>query len=86
MGLACTMIMKQCTCNHAPEWLEQEIRAGRSPQKYVFEEAGNRNSKYVLICTKCGNLWDHAATDRLIDLIFSRASPEDCRRAGYRDE
>jgi hypothetical protein len=43
---------------------------------------GNKDGRTVLVCVKCGGLWDHSATDCLIDRIFSRASPEDRRRAG----
>jgi hypothetical protein len=60
--------MKQCQCNHDPYWLYKEIKGARYPQK--FREV---DGKYELFCEVCGGLWDHRATDRLIDLVMSGA-------------
>jgi hypothetical protein len=56
----------QCECHHDPRWLKAEIDAKRYPQEYRVGE----NGEYVLVCVKCGGLWDHRATDRLIELIM----------------
>jgi hypothetical protein len=60
--------MKQCQCKHDPHSLYAEIGGGRYPQK--FREV---NGTYELLCDVCGGLWDHRATDRLIDLVMSGA-------------
>lgn len=52
-----------CQCGHDPHWLKLEIATGRYPQKFQIV-----NDEYVLICVHCGGLWDHRATERLIDL------------------
>jgi hypothetical protein len=61
-----------CQCNHDPHWLKAEIGAGRYPQNFCEVDGGG------LVCSRCGGLWDHRATDRLIDLIMSG----DAREAG----
>jgi hypothetical protein len=58
----------QCQCHHEPTWLEQEFLAGRLFHEY----RENADGVVVLICLKCGGLWDHSATDRLIDFIMYR--------------
>jgi hypothetical protein len=55
-----------CQCNHDPRWFKAEIDAGRYPQEYRVGE----NGEYLLVCVKCSGLWDHRATDRLIDLVM----------------
>jgi hypothetical protein len=60
--------MQQCQCNHDPRWIKAEIEAKRYPQK--FREV---DGKYELFCQICGGLWDHRATDRLVDLVMSGA-------------
>jgi len=60
--------MKQCQCKHDPHSLYAEIAGGRLPQK--FREV---NGTYELFCEVCGGLWDHRATDRVIDLVMSGA-------------
>jgi hypothetical protein len=55
----------ECKCHHDAAWLKQEIAARRWVQEYRVGE----NGEYVLVCVICGGLWDHRATDRLIDLI-----------------
>jgi hypothetical protein len=60
-----TRVRGQCECHHDDAIrLQQEIAARRWVQEYRVE-----NGEYVLVCVKCGGLWDHRATDRLIDLI-----------------
>jgi hypothetical protein len=56
------LAMIHCQCNHDPHWLKAEIEVGRYPQKYR-----EVNGDYALFCVKCGGLWDHRATDRLIE-------------------
>ena len=72
------MKVKVCTCNHATEWLIKEIKEGRYPQKFQPDATG----AYVLICVKCSALWDHGATDRVIDQIVGTylKSPEGAAR------
>jgi hypothetical protein len=60
--------MQQCQCNHDPLWIKKEIEGKRPPQK--FREV---NGTYELFCEVCGGLWDHRATDRVIDLVMSGA-------------
>jgi hypothetical protein len=60
--------MQQCQCKHDPNWLKAEIGAGRYVQKFRVLDG-----EYVLVCLCCGGLWDHRATNRLIDLIMSDA-------------
>lgn len=57
-----------CQCNHDPHWLWAEIEAKRYPQKFC-----EIDGQYELICVHCGGLWDHRATDRLIDLVMAPA-------------
>ncbi len=56
----------QCQCNHDPVWLKTEIEADRNPQEFRTGADG----EIVLVCLRCGELWNHQATDRLIDLIM----------------
>jgi hypothetical protein len=55
-----------CRCNHDARWLFAEIKAGRYPQQYRTVD-----DEYVLVCIHCNGLWDHAATDRVIDLVMA---------------
>jgi hypothetical protein len=52
--------LPRCKCRHIldPVWLKQQI------------EAGKEIHMYVLCCTSCGGLWNHSATDRLIDHVM----------------
>jgi hypothetical protein len=58
--------IEQCLCHHEAEWLAAEITAGRYPQEYRDTANG-----YVLVCRKCEGLWDHRATDRVIEHVMS---------------
>jgi hypothetical protein len=62
---ASTRERAQCGCNHDPRWLYAAINTRHYPQEY-HEVDG----KYVLVCMICGGLWDHRATDRLIELVM----------------
>ncbi len=55
----------QCRCGHDPHWLSSQISVGRYVQEYRVVDG-----EYALVCQRCGGLWDHTATDRLIDLIM----------------
>lgn len=54
-----------CQCRHTASYLIQEISAGRPVHE--FRELGGT---YVLICTRCLQPWDHAATERLIERVM----------------
>jgi hypothetical protein len=56
----------KCQCDHDAGWLRQEIAARRLVHEYRTNIA---TGKAVLVCTKCQGLWDHAATDRLMEPI-----------------
>ena len=64
----------ECKCNHDPAWLEQEIAARR----WVHEYRERRDTgEVILVCLRCDGLWDHRATDRLIERIMSPHRPEE---------
>ncbi len=58
--------IEACRCDHHPDYLQQEIAAGRYVQEYRTRQS---NGEYVLVCRCCNGLWDHRATDRLIEKI-----------------
>ena len=60
--------MSACGYNHDTRWLFDEIAACRYPQKFQQDATGCSE----LICVKCGGLWDHSATDRVIDYVMGR--------------
>jgi hypothetical protein len=65
----------ECRCNHDAGWLFDEIAAGRPAQEYQQREyrdhEGKMQREYVLFCRTCWGLWDHKATDRLIDRVMN---------------
>ena len=63
-----------CQCNHLPAYLFQEIAAKRPVHE--FRES-KETGQYDLICLTCFGLWDHAATDRLVEMVMNdRATTE----------
>jgi len=59
----------ECKCDHDAAYLEQEIAARR----WVHEYRERRDTgEIVLVCLTCDGLWDHRATDRLIERIMRR--------------
>jgi hypothetical protein len=67
MTMPTTISHDQCRCNHDAGYLHQEIAAGR----YVQEWRKRADGEYVPICRRCNGLWDHRATDRLIERVQS---------------
>jgi hypothetical protein len=65
-----------CRCNHKPAYLSQEIAARRWVHEYQESETG----EYELICLTCGCLWDHRATDKLIEWVMKGG--KETHRAG----
>jgi hypothetical protein len=63
-----------CQCNHEAAHLQQEIAAGRPVHEYRIGE----DSEYVLVCLTCLGLWDHSATDRLIEDIMKSKDEHRC--------
>ena len=55
-----------CRCNHDAAYLHQEIAARRWVPEYRTHATSD---EYVLACLSCNGLWDHRATDRLIERI-----------------
>jgi hypothetical protein len=56
----------ECKSDHDPVYLQQEIAAQRWVHEYRKRQGGG---EYVLVCLRCDGLWDHRATDRLIESI-----------------
>jgi hypothetical protein len=60
--------LRRCTCNEP--WTErQEFR-----NHIINAETGERG--YVLICTYCGQLWDHRRTNEIINRIINKRDGE----------
>jgi serine/threonine protein phosphatase PrpC len=56
-----------CRCNHLPATLFEEISEGRPVHEY---RTNKETGQYELICLTCFGLWDHTATDRLVEMIM----------------
>jgi hypothetical protein len=59
-----------CRCNHDAAFLQQQIAAGHPVHKFEENEIG----EYVLICLTCEALWDHTATDKVIESVIGKVS------------
>ena len=63
----------ECKCHHDPAYLEQEIAARR----WVHEYRERRDTREViLVCLRCDGLWEHGATDRIIERIMRPRRPD----------
>jgi hypothetical protein len=63
----------ECKCDHDPAYLEQEIAARRWGHEYR-ERRDTR--EVILVCLRCDGLWDHGATDRIIERIMRPRRPD----------
>jgi hypothetical protein len=55
----------KCSCTADVDlWVTEK----RVPHEYRIDRA---TGEYVLVCTQCGELWDHKVTDRVIARVMS---------------
>jgi hypothetical protein len=57
----------ECTCDHDAADLAREMQAGRPVHEY---RERRDTGETVLVCLKCNGLWDHRATDRVIEFVM----------------